>query len=337
MPHIDVKTVTGTVSFHYTISTPVCESAQAIDPALPTIIFLHPVYLAQVIYYYQFADTSLRRFNLVALDLRCHGETKGSAGNDYGRVQAAEDVFLFMEALGLPPCHVFGLSMGSSVALQLAISHPGKVLSLCMLSPSPAPEPEEVAEGRQEIYDCWVAGFNDPENVDDSALLDAVYGSIQLGFNGNNNSIVQALNNHTVPQAMKNWSPEHFDDFHAVTVKFFTNSQPYTALDFQKITCPVILIHGKGDIAYPVEYSEELLQQLQLAGVDTEITLVDDAPHFSCVTHPTEVNLLLHNFVLKNTKATLPSPPTEVTSPFEAWLTKTGWSVDSDSEDDTYF
>lgn len=38
-------------------------------------------------------------------------------------------------ALQLPPCHVVGVSIGSCVALEMAISHPNQVLSLFMISP----------------------------------------------------------------------------------------------------------------------------------------------------------------------------------------------------------
>lgn len=37
--------------------------------------------------------------------------------------------------------------------------------------------------GRKEIYECWVQGFADPENVDEAAVQDAVYGALQLAFN----------------------------------------------------------------------------------------------------------------------------------------------------------
>jgi hypothetical protein len=50
MPQIKVKTSTGTVNFHYTISTPTNESAKAIDKNLPTLIFLHPAFIAQEIF-----------------------------------------------------------------------------------------------------------------------------------------------------------------------------------------------------------------------------------------------------------------------------------------------
>ncbi|KAJ7623029.1 hypothetical protein DFH06DRAFT_1008921 [Mycena polygramma] len=74
MPTLPLSTPTGDLVFNYVISTPTQASAPAVDPALPTVLFLHPVYLGKITYHLQFADRDLRWFNLIALDLRCHGE-----------------------------------------------------------------------------------------------------------------------------------------------------------------------------------------------------------------------------------------------------------------------
>lgn len=47
-----------------------------------------------------------------------------------------------------------------------------------------------VAAGRQEIFDCWADSFEGSGNQD--ALLDALFGSLQLGFNGESRSIISA-------------------------------------------------------------------------------------------------------------------------------------------------
>lgn len=112
MPHLKVQTSSGPINFNYTISTPTCSSATTIQKDIPTIIFLHPVYIAQVIYHRmwhcpgrlpssqlliaQFVDLRLRRFNLIALDSRGHGETIGDVPATYRRATAADDVYQFM-------------------------------------------------------------------------------------------------------------------------------------------------------------------------------------------------------------------------------------------------
>ena len=44
----------------------------------------------------QFGDPHIRRFNLVALELRSHGETGGDVPEGYGQEGAAEEVASFM-------------------------------------------------------------------------------------------------------------------------------------------------------------------------------------------------------------------------------------------------
>lgn len=49
---------------------------------------------------------------------------------------------MYQQALNLPPCHLFGLSIGSSAAIELAVAHPSQVLSLTLCGPLP---PNEVS------------------------------------------------------------------------------------------------------------------------------------------------------------------------------------------------
>lgn len=51
---------------------------------------------------------------------------------------------------------------------------------------------EDVIAGRQEIFECWTKGFADPDNVDEVAVQDAVYGTLQLGFNNIDSPLVSA-------------------------------------------------------------------------------------------------------------------------------------------------
>lgn len=51
MRQINVKTPSGPASINYTISTPTSENASVIDPSLPTVLFLHPVYIGHIIFH----------------------------------------------------------------------------------------------------------------------------------------------------------------------------------------------------------------------------------------------------------------------------------------------
>ncbi|KAJ7122272.1 Alpha/Beta hydrolase protein [Mycena epipterygia] len=334
MPQVKIKSIAGSGNFHYTISTPKNPSAKSIDKDIPTVILIHPVYIASEIFQPQFADTSLRRFNLVALDLRGHGETAGKVGSTYGREEAAADVVKFMEALHLPPSHFVGVSMGSCISLQVAISYAQMALSLTLISPLPLTEPADVAEGRHEIYDCWVEAFKDGK-VDQTALLDSVCGSLQLGFNGQQTSLISALTTRAVSHELKNWGPAKLDEYRIATVDFFVKRTAQTPAAVSKIACPVKLIHCGADIAYTIEHTAEVLKLLQDNGVDAHLVEIPGAVHFGNVSHPKEINAEIHDSVIQNAPGmTIPPAQASVVSPFTATLTKAGYDDDDDSDSD---
>lgn len=339
MPFVDISSTAGAAHMYYSIATPTNPSAQHIDRDLPTVIFLHPVYIASQIFHPQFLDPSLRRFNLIACDSRCHGESIGHVPKNFTRLEASEDIFQLMKSLDLPPCHIVGLSMGACIGLSLAINHPDRVLSVTMLSPLPLEEPQDVAEGRQEIYDCWAEGFHDPDSVDEYAITDSVYGSLQLGFNNATSGVIHALIKSAVPQAKKNWDNHNLDAYYEVSVGFFIHRKPHPRDTLAKVRCPVLLVHCGGDIAYPFHYATELADALKGAGVDVTVRAIPDACHFGSVTHPKQINRILHDWlVAKSTGEHKPGPvpATAVVSPFTGVLGSCS-SDSSDSDDTDYY
>ena len=68
-----------------------------------------------------------------ALELQGHGRTT-DIDRPITYQNLADDVAAFMDAVGLPKADVFGYSMGSAAALQLAIRHPEKVNKLIAAS-----------------------------------------------------------------------------------------------------------------------------------------------------------------------------------------------------------
>ncbi|KAG6888724.1 hypothetical protein C0992_007633 [Termitomyces sp. T32_za158] len=302
---VSISSKAGPANVSYIISTPTSTSADSIDSAIPTVICLHPVYLGKyifqrmpktkgrariylIVFLAQFRDPKLRRFNLIGVDTRLHGDTEGKVKGVFGSEDAAHDMVAFMDALQLPPCHFFGLSMGARIALQMGITYPEKVLSLFLVSPIPIEEPAEVSEGRQEIYEYWCQGWRDPGRPDIAVMNDAIKGAIQLGFNSLTDPLTKAILKVTTPKAFKNYGPERLEELHLVTVKFFTEKVDYSTEKLNRIQCPVKLIHCSADIAYPIHHTEELFQRLINSGVNAELEVVEDAPHFGTITNGSE-------------------------------------------------
>ena len=77
-------------------------------------------------------DGLLDTIHALAVTQRGHGgSSKPDAG--YGYQHMAQDLFAFMDALGLPAAVIVGHSMGSLVAQRFAASHPDRVAGLVLM------------------------------------------------------------------------------------------------------------------------------------------------------------------------------------------------------------
>ncbi|KAJ4493314.1 alpha/beta-hydrolase [Lentinula lateritia] len=338
MPSIKIDQLAGgPVTFRYTISTPTSNSAKKIDPKLPTVLFLHPVFVPQEVFTFQFGNAKLRQFNLVAVDMRSHGESKGKIPKDFGQEMAAEDMSAFMRKMKLPPCHIFALSLGTIIAIQLAISHPDQILSLFLISPLGLEEPQDAAEGRQAIHDAWVEGWRGGV-PNQEELAYSVRGAIELAFFDPTNPMVQALCSLIIPSCMKNWNASHLDDYRITTLDIFLNRRPHPIEELRKIKAPVKLVHGLADVAYPLEYSKDFLNHLRDADVNVSLEAIDGASHFGCVEHHAIVNSMFHGFIIQQTEGRVKTTTKKIASPWESTLKKHGWvnaeNILDDSDDE---
>ncbi len=71
-----------------------------------------------------------QRYRVVRLDVRGHGQSAPPSGKPYSR---SEDLKALLDHLGLAHAHVLGLSMGGSVAIDFALSHPEATRALILV------------------------------------------------------------------------------------------------------------------------------------------------------------------------------------------------------------
>lgn len=80
-----------------------------------------------------------QRHRVIALDFQGHGRT-ADIDRDMTYPHFASDVVALLDHLGIERAHVLGHSMGGGVALELAVHHPDRVLSVVPISASVRPE-----------------------------------------------------------------------------------------------------------------------------------------------------------------------------------------------------
>jgi pimeloyl-ACP methyl ester carboxylesterase len=90
------------------------------------------------------------RFRVVAFDNRGTGRTDVPPG-PYTTAQMADDAASLVRALGIPRCHVLGVSLGGMIAQEVALRHPDLVEGLVLGCTGPGgelslrPSPEAMA------------------------------------------------------------------------------------------------------------------------------------------------------------------------------------------------
>ena len=162
-----------------------------------------------------FADLITRlapRHRVIAVELQGHGRTA-----DIERVispaNSASDVIALLDHLGIDHAHVLGHSMGGAVAMELAVSHPDRVLSVVPISITVRPE------GMHEDFSdpAKMATSTRMPTADDMAAMKSTY---------------QRLSPH----------PEHFDEFLAALSSSQEDLRGWSDEQLSAVRVPVLFI-----------------------------------------------------------------------------------------------
>lgn len=149
----------------------------------PTVMLLHGWTLSADLNWFTGGyEVASRRGGMVAPDIRGHG--RGLRSDEAFTLQAAaDDIAGLIDELGLGPVVFVGYSMGSSIALLLAQSHPEMVAGLVLASTG--------LQWRSSLYErvLWkgmagveyVLRFGAPQGITDRYLRHAVQQSPELG------------------------------------------------------------------------------------------------------------------------------------------------------------
>lgn len=102
----------------------------------PPMVFLHGFGTSKDAMMTMAREFGRRGWRALCPDLPAFGEHAYHGGERHDGAFYAREVGRFMDAAGAPQAVVVGTSMGGAVACELAISEPGRVRALLMLSPA---------------------------------------------------------------------------------------------------------------------------------------------------------------------------------------------------------
>jgi pimeloyl-ACP methyl ester carboxylesterase len=127
----------------------------------PVVVLLHG--LTATRRYVVMGSRTLERsgHRVLAYDARGHGRSTPAADRgDYGYASLSDDLEAVLDSLGVSRALLAGASMGAHTALRLALTNPGRVAGLALITPSFDPS-QERDEGELARWDALARGLRE--------------------------------------------------------------------------------------------------------------------------------------------------------------------------------
>ncbi|NOT06097.1 MAG: alpha/beta hydrolase [Anaerolineales bacterium] len=203
---------------------------------------------------------------MCALDLPGHGQSEGVGKHSVD--EYAEDVVAFMKELKIRAAILVGVSMGSAIALTVALKHPKKVLGLGLLG----------SGAKLRVSQAILETAGNPNTFESAVDI------INEGcFSG---SVSQSLLELSKKQMLEIRPPVLQGDFLACN-EFDVVGQ------LEQIDLPTLIICGAEDKMTPVKFSELLHGRI----ANSQLHIVDNAGHLVMLEQPDIVAELLKKFI----------------------------------------
>ena len=167
----------------------------------------------------------------------------------------AADVAGVLDASGIPAAHIVGVSAGGAFAQVLALDHPDRVLSLVLISTTPAVPGDRRLPGPTEEFGRFVSTAQ-VDWSDKSSVIDHLVGYSRLLAGGRrpfDEAGARDLVRRDVERARDFAAAQNHD-----VLPHDDSEHPPLA----SISAPTMVIHGTADPMFPVEHGEALAHEI---------------------------------------------------------------------------
>lgn len=239
----------------------------------PTVVFLHGLGSLGADWQLQIPFFS-NYFDVITPDLRGHGKSEKD-GAPYEIFQLADDIAAMLKVLEISSAHIVGLSLGSFVAMELAINFPNLVRSLTLVGTTA--RVKNLGRFKLGLRSLLIkllpmtqvakivawSCFPDKEHAEFRNICTA-------RISANNKNVYEALFN--------------------AAVRFDAESK------LAKVHCPVLIISGKLDSLTPVTEAIKVHRQIP----HSKHEVIATSYHVTPIDSPDAFNRLLFAFLNEN-------------------------------------
>jgi pimeloyl-ACP methyl ester carboxylesterase len=189
-----------------------------------------------------------------------HRDTGRSTTYEYGRpgytgAHLTTDALAILDGFGLRAAHLVGLSAGGGIAQEIALEHPERVLSLTLISTSPATPGDRDLPPPAAAFGRFVAtatvDWSDPTSVTEYLVgFLRVLAGAERPFD---EPRVRALLRRDLERAR---------DAAAVQNHDVLDHGEGSAKPLSSITAPALVVHGTADPMFPLAHGETLTREI---------------------------------------------------------------------------
>ncbi|KAG2159059.1 alpha/beta-hydrolase [Suillus bovinus] len=269
MPYIDIPSRDDYVSIWY-ITNSHHGNVGSFDPARPTCILLHPLFLDSTWLIRHFDDPRLsREYNLIAFDQRTCGRSRCRPSQLHDSYVDAADIAMVCQALLLPPAHILAFEgISVNAALRLAALWPEQVLSLTLCDVPPPTELQWVFHAYDELLQLWC------------------YAPDLDSFEHAGNEVVTFMTGESDNLDLQDDLIAYWEKYTPPTkrlrivelVNIMMNRTLLRPEELSSIVCPVLIIQGEASHIAPLKYAEKLKQHLiNVQGGEAQLYVVKGA------------------------------------------------------------
>jgi pimeloyl-ACP methyl ester carboxylesterase len=189
-----------------------------------------------------------------------HRDTGRSVSSEPGRprytsADLVTDAVGVLHAYGIAAAHVVGVSAGGAFAQLLALGYSNRVLSLVLISTSPATPGERGLPPATERYRRFVASAT-VEWSDESSVIEYLVGYARVlagGVRRFDEAATRELVSRDVQRARNIEAAEN----HSLAAEGEVPCRPLSS-----IAVPTLVIHGTDDPMFPLEHGEALAREI---------------------------------------------------------------------------
>ena len=240
----------------------VADYGKGLDPARPTILFVHGAGMDHSVWPLQARHFAYRGCNALAVDLPGHGR---SAGELLVSIAALADwLGKLIEALRVPAVHLVGHSMGALIGLEFAARHPKTVARLALLGAAP----------RMPVHPALLEAAARPELLAPELICDWGFGP--AGHFGGHKAPGSWMLGHAL-----SCSPD--PPGRACTPISRPATTTRTGLGRRRrVRCPTLVIAGGADRMTPARHAAKLAETIKGA----RLVVLPDCGHMMMVEQP---------------------------------------------------